>query len=354
MAKTILEEAMEDAKLLKETAIENAKNVLVEAISPKIKEFVSSQLGEQPVPVAEMGAGPMGMASPMGLGMALPQEAGSMYEKHADEEEDLALLAKMGMLPGAEGEEAEEGEEDMDEANIASAGAPVQEGEEVNEEVKEEVVEITNEDLKTALSEVLGGLKLKTEAQVSKGFADATTPEEGGLLDKKSGEHHWKDEEPPAAQDWTVKEAAYKEKFKILASENGRLKKENVEYKQAVDFLKRNLQEVNLFNSKLLYTNKLLHSATLNNKQRVAVIEMFDKAQTLREVEFVYKSLSESLKITGVLGESKQVPQASKARSSRYTTPSSTLLKEGADRGEAGDPFRSRMEELAGLKNLVD
>ena len=49
MAANILEEAMADAKLLKKTAIENAKNVLVEAISPQIKEFVDDQIGESDI-----------------------------------------------------------------------------------------------------------------------------------------------------------------------------------------------------------------------------------------------------------------------------------------------------------------
>ena len=125
---------------------------------------------------------------------------------------------------------------------------------------------------------------------------------------------------------------------------------ENKEYKQACEFLKRNLQEVNLFNSKLLYTNKLLHSAELNNKQRLGIIEAFDRAQSLREVELVYKSLSESLKIAGVLGESKQTlrPSLKGPKGSRYTSSSSTVLQESVNKSD-GDNFASRMQELAGL-----
>jgi hypothetical protein len=86
--------------------------------------------------------------------------------------------------------------------------------------------------------------------------------------------------------------------------------------------------------------------------QRLAVIETFDRATNMREVELVYRSLSESLKIAGVLGESKQV-KANKAKASRFTTPSSTILRESVVREEAdrsGDnDFSSRMQKLAGL-----
>jgi len=53
MGKNILEEAVEDAKRLKEVAIEQAKNTLVEALSSKLKTVVENQLG-----MTDMGALP--------------------------------------------------------------------------------------------------------------------------------------------------------------------------------------------------------------------------------------------------------------------------------------------------------
>ena len=174
MSKSILDEAMEDAKLLKETAIENAKNVLVEAISPKIKEFVDSELGESEMDFMEGDPEPEGEEE-----LEMPEEG--MYESKDEDDDD---------------------KEEVEEA------AEIDEG--------EEVVEITQEDLKAAFSEILGDVT--SEATVSKAFGDVEDPtpkvaggkQQTGIADEKSGEHHWKDEEPPAAEDWTVKEAAYK------------------------------------------------------------------------------------------------------------------------------------------------
>lgn len=370
MAKTLLEEALADAKLLKQTAIENAKNVLVEAISPKIKQFVESQLDE-----CDMGDdGADDKLKKMGLGMA-DEVAVGMYEKQDQEDEcgdKEDMLGQMGLKNLGVGDDSieeadeeqededpcadkEEGEEDMEEANMNQFEvADVNEAKDKDEEeVKEETLDVTNEDLKAALSEVLSSLRLK-EASVTKGFGDAedaTIKASGGaaakgLVDEKSGEHMFSNVTAPAAKDMTVKEA-----FKIVAKENDKLKKENAEYKQVLSVLKKNLQEVNLFNSKLLFTQKLLNLSELNNKQRLAVIEAFDRAGNMREVELVYRSLSESFKIAGVLGEGKQVK--AKVRSSRFTTPSSTILRESVVREEAersGDnDFSSRMQKLAGL-----
>lgn len=367
MSKSILEEAIEDAKVLKQTAIENAKNVLVEAITPKIKEFVDSQLGENSMQVE---VGPLG---------GIPAET-AMYEKHDDEEEDKALLMQllgkglmskeeiMQALPGGDedlgggdgalelpvaalgGGDVDDGQDDLGES-VAVTEAEEEEEDEDKMKNESEVVEITQEDIKSAFSEVLGDVMkdLKTEATVTKGFGDAKDVKDGGLMDKEGGEKHWKDEEPPAAKDWTVKEAALKEKVKVLANENLKLKNENTEYKKACDYLRRNLQEVNLFNSKLMYTNKLFQSVDLNHKQRVAIIEQFDNAQSMREVELVYKSLSESLKIAGVVSESRDAKKTMKGpKASRFAAPSSTVLKESLEREESAGEA-SRWETLAGL-----
>ena len=46
MSSTLFDEAIADAKNLREVAEQNAKNAIVEAITPKIKEFIEDQLIE--------------------------------------------------------------------------------------------------------------------------------------------------------------------------------------------------------------------------------------------------------------------------------------------------------------------
>lgn len=317
MKKTILDEAMEDAKLIKETAVENAKNVLVEAISPRIKEYVNSQLTP---PVVEVGEEQDELESDE---MDLEKEA--MYEENGEEEEEEVKEAE------------EKGEEEEEE---------IQEAEEKGDEEDDEEIQITQEDLQKAFSELLGDIK--SEASVTKGFSepdDATLPASGGKGEKgiagdEKEDQQWSEEEPPDAKDWSIKETQYKKSIQSL-------KKENKLYKQTCDYLKRNLQEVNLFNSKLLHTNKVFQMSSLNNKQRLSVIEAFDKASNLREVELVYNSLSESLKIAGVLSETRKNSGSKNAKTSRVMKPSSTL-HESVNREEENS-YAKRMQELAGL-----
>jgi len=64
---------------------------------------------------------------------------------------------------------------------------------------------------------------------------------------------------------------------------------------QADDSLRRKLAETNLFNAKLLYTNKLLQNEQLTAKQKAQVIKQLDSAKTVREAKLVYESLSNTL-----------------------------------------------------------
>lgn len=307
MAKKILEEAIKDTKLLKETAIQNAHNILVEAISPKIKEFVDSQLGE----------------------------GEEEMEDELDESGD-------GIF------EVEDGEDEL-----PFRGGDVEEGmyEAVDDDENEvdEVVEITDEDLKRAFSEVVG------EATVSKSFADVEDPNvpEGpgqtGIADEKSGEHHWKDEEAPASEDWTVESKRLKTKVNKLIEMNRKLQAENREYVEAVEYLRRNLNEVTLFNSRLVHATKLLQKYNLNENQRVAVIEAFDRARSMREVELTYSNFRESFKIAGsVLGESKNIFNTSRASRPAVSSSTSKILKEQVEK-EAGGSYVERLQKLSGL-----
>jgi len=67
------------------------------------------------------------------------------------------------------------------------------------------------------------------------------------------------------------------------------------EYKKAAHALKAQLTEMNLFNAKLLYANKLMQNRNLTQKQQRAIVEALDNAKTLRESKLLYQSLTKSL-----------------------------------------------------------
>lgn len=80
-----------------------------------------------------------------------------------------------------------------------------------------------------------------------------------------------------------------------VMKENRDLKVSLAKHAEAVDSLRGQLTEMNLFNAKLLYVNRLLQDRELSDAQRRNIIESLDRARSLREVKLLYKGLSESI-----------------------------------------------------------
>ena len=73
-----------------------------------------------------------------------------------------------------------------------------------------------------------------------------------------------------------------------------KLSSELSEHRKVVKYLRSKLNEVNLLNAKLLFTNKLFRAYGLTNEQKLKVVENFDRAMNLREVKLVFATLAES------------------------------------------------------------
>jgi len=66
---------------------------------------------------------------------------------------------------------------------------------------------------------------------------------------------------------------------------------------KTIETLRADLNEVNLLNAKLLYTNKIFNSAkNLTESQKLNILTSFDKATTVKETKLVFETLSEGLK----------------------------------------------------------
>ena len=77
---------------------------------------------------------------------------------------------------------------------------------------------------------------------------------------------------------------------------NRDLAKQLAEANVAVEKLRSQLKEVNLFNAKVLYVNQLLQMEGISSKQKLSIVDSLDKAKTLREAQLLFKSLTASLK----------------------------------------------------------
>lgn len=90
-----------------------------------------------------------------------------------------------------------------------------------------------------------------------------------------------------------VKEST--EATKATVNEVAALRSQVQDYKNVAEQLKKQLVEMNLFNAKLLYANKLMQNREITAKQQRAIVEALDNAKTLREAKLLYKSLTTSL-----------------------------------------------------------
>ena len=92
--------------------------------------------------------------------------------------------------------------------------------------------------------------------------------------------------------------------------------------------MRSELNEINLLNAKLLFTNKLFKSYDLDNGSKLRVVEMFDRTKNIREIKLVYATLQESFK-TGKIKRVKPITEglASKAvTSTKSSKPDISLI----------------------------
>ena len=128
------------------------------------------------------------------------------------------------------------------------------------------------------------------------------------------------------------------EAIRDLRRQNRSQKEKLNKYRSAVVTLREQLEDLNLFNAKLLYVNKLLQNNNLSESQKKSVIKALDEAKSLDETKSLYKSLTETLASKKTLSESK-----------RYGSSSRTTKSGGGNLSESAGEV-SRWQRLAGLK----
>lgn len=123
------------------------------------------------------------------------------------------------------------------------------------------------------------------------------------------------------------------------------LRKQVADYRNVAGQLKKQLVEMNLFNAKLLFANKLMQNRDLSAKQQRAIVEALDNAKTLREAKLLYKSLTSSLNKAvnrGSLSEGRDLRTlGSSSKSARSAQPSGLISESGGT---------DRWALLAGIK----
>ena len=312
----LLKEAIADAKAVRATALANAKAALEESFKPTLEamlaEKLKSEIGDEDDAVHSSDTGSEGVGSSHDLSNQ-HSNTEQMYEESDEEvtsgelDEILAELEReMGDVPTAPAAPAAAAAEVPP---MAPSMAPVEPAAEMPTPVpsEEEVDEEIN------LQELLDTLSEEVE-------------DVGDVNEEDSMETEEVEEAEPTKESVQLAEALH-----------------------TVQYLRDQLNEINLLNAKLLYTNKLFNKFTLNQAQKMKVVETFDLTHSIREVKLSYKILSESLSSGGSAVKklntaAHTITEGLASKPVASTAPKKQLIVENSN------VMASRFQRLAGIK----
>ena len=369
----LLKEAIADAKAVRETALQNAKIALEEAFTPRLQSMLSQKIQNEVEDADETDA----------HDEEEDAEEGSMREEEDDDDKDVDVSvsdeedAEEGRGMDEEDDDAEEGrdteetyegehdaeegeheggddddddddDDDLDlEAVIKELEA--EEGEDVEEDDLEEIANDVSSGIGTADNK-LAATAANDDNQVDPEGEGGEEPEDAVYDEGEDAPSEELDEvidlEEVLAALKEEEDTDEEEEVDESAEQINQLSSDLKEHRKVIKFLKSKLNEVNLLNAKLLFTNKLFKNYSLNNSQKMKVVETFDRAGSLREVKLVYSTLAESFNYGNSVskkGTQKVAVNEGKAsKPVKSTKPSKKVINEGQD-------LANRFKKLAGL-----
>lgn len=273
----IFSEAIAEAKSIRETAMANAKLALEEAFAPRIQEMMNTRLSTLAEDEEE-------------IEERFKSSNGAMPGTDSVDEISLEeLLAELEGLEEGETEEVYEGsieDESLEENDLLEF------------EDDDTVAEITVDDLKDIIRDVVADLMGGPEEEESGEDEGELGHEEGETSEEEAGEG-----EDELSLEEILAELDLDETYTYddVSEDNPDDIEDDKELEEAMKTiaqLRSELNEVNLLNSKLLYVNKLFKSKNLTEAQKVKVINAFDRAETVKESKNIYETLQESLTAT--------------------------------------------------------
>jgi len=375
---SLLKQAIVDASNLKEAALKNAEQLILEKYSNEIKTAVDSLLEQEDAPVLDLG-GEEGAdaAAPVDDMGAAPEED---TEPTTFEEENVippsymegeAITSKDGNMDFATPDEGETIDINISPEELAQFLRDAEQndvGQYVDSKLDNFQSQLDDEEVEVDLSQL----------------ADLTDDEELGLGDDDDEEIELPDDlegiermvaealnvdyEPQphgdvgggseidyeAAIDMALAKAmsdeAQEENEELqnslaeLEEQVKSLKKENKSFKSITLQLKDKLEESVVTNAKLLYSNRVLISASLNERQKKQIVEALTKAHTVEEAKTIYETLQSTV------AGNKSAPQSLGEAINRKAGRSSTLPRRKPERQSLNESALTRMQRLAGIK----
>ena len=340
---TLLEQAIIDAEALREAAMKNAEASIVEKYSSEVKAAVESLLSEEFE--EELEEEEESTESPVMNEVPYANEDG---DAPVTVRLDLEALERALDEEGSvEAEQTHEdlAEEVLDEEVEASGDDKETVTLDVQElaETAEETIEEADEEIEldeTLLDAIAEELRVDV-GMPGQGLGGRTTPTSADLQGQEATLANLKDdelaEEHEALQKAREEADMYLEQVEKLTASNEKLQ-------TTLTTLNERMEDVNLSNARLLYTNRVLKSNSLNERQRTRIVESISTAGSVEEAKVIYDTLQSAV------GGTKRAPQS---LSEAVDRSSPTLPRNNSRTNKqqsAQNPQYNRMRALAGIK----
>ena len=348
----LLKEAIADAKAVRATALANAKAALEEAFQPKLEAMLAEKLKNE---IADLSSSDIANPDPTGDNDGMPLTVDRYVDESQMEITDDELNEILAEL---EGELDEAGQVDPN-VPVAPTPAPVDPTAVAPAPVAPAPVDPMAQAPVPAPVDPMAQAPAPVAPAPVDPMAQAPAPVAEDMQgdeivdlqelldslndDESEGEEITEGEEEEEKEKEEVDEKIEDEKV----SES--LQAELNEAMSTVQYLRDQLNEVNLLNAKLLYTNKLFNQFNLDQKQKLKVVETFDLSKSIREVKLSYTILSESYSLGGSVVKktnttAKTITEGLASKPVASTAPKKDLIVENSN------VMASRFQKLAGIK----
>ena len=333
----LLKEAIADAKAVRATALANAKAALEEAFQPKLEAMLAEKLKNEIADSSDI-ANPDPTGDSDGMPLTVDRYVDEIQMEITDDELN-EILAEL------EGELDEAGQVDPN-VPVAPAPAPV----DPMAQAPAPVAPVPVDPMAQApapFDPMAQAPAPVAPAPVAEDMQDDEIVDLQELLDSLNDDES-EGEEITEGEEEEDEEKEVDEKIedeKVTES----LQAELNEAMSTVQYLRDQLNEVNLLNAKLLYTNKLFNQFNLDQKQKLKVVETFDLSKSIREVKLSYTILSESYSLGGSVVKktnttAKTITEGLASKPVASTAPKKDLIVENSN------VMASRFQKLAGIK----
>jgi len=391
---SLLKDAIVDAKALRESALKNAETSIIEKYSEEVKQTLDQlleqdELGDAPAATTEEVAENIPLAATDNLS----EEEGDIPETMNEEGEEVPVTIDLDALQEAvaaleaeldENEEIEITEEELaeilaeDEEELEEGGAAQRKGDprvrrqdpdrlREDEELEEEVIEEDDDtvayDSETekedpSAEETVADSKAMEDAELEEdldadelvaAIMEKLTVDMGadlaGWAGRSSDDMKYQIEKELAHRRSTDVEEemeTLKKAQEELVFENKQLNEHLSQHKQVVEELKESLQDVNLSNARLLYTNRVLRNTSLNERQKEKIAEAISNAGSVTEAKVIFETLQSTVET-----KPKRSP---KSLSEAISNKRSSVIRATRQESTPSDPLSERMKRLAGIK----